>query len=147
MELPQNSDQQFQYVPVPVEHVVEVLGFIHSLSTRSDSRSVTGGPAWTPDLLAQLANAPTKTATIVNPIWDLMAEHPNRHYSIETLANETNQSAATVRGVWTHLSRHINKHLDARPWPMEWERSGTELTYWFTDAQAEMWRAARKLSE
>lgn len=147
---------QFDYVPVPRQHVPAVYRLLAELTTyrardgvvNEDGAGAAG--EWTDDMLRKLASGETTSTQALTDILDVLAENPGTWYSQDDLAESTGRSRGQLLVVWTKLTPHFAKHYGTSEWPVE-TASGGRLTpprqnsvhYSVTPARAAQWRRIR----
>ncbi|KQO98422.1 hypothetical protein [Leifsonia sp. Leaf264] len=153
-----DTDPQFptagdvRYLPVPTEHVPEVLRYIADLMTGATPMTATLTPEapteatpaagglnltdwhemeaqrWEDIDVVDLANRNTKTAKHYRAIMDeLVDNHVGEWRSIDDIADATGLDRDVVKNFRTQIYRHLHAHTDyiLAPFPGAW---GADLT-------------------
>ena len=154
---------EFQYVPVPNEHVPAVMEFLSSRLSDANgiarqppatqASRVSGAPAaWTDEDLRRFMNMGTKTCDIVTRMLDLLCENPGEQGALATsaLRSALNVDYNVMKNVPTQIGRTLPKHFPGRGplWTSEWGNNftparGGEMYFWLTAEQAAQWKRVR----
>ncbi|SDP65055.1 hypothetical protein SAMN04487914_12342 [Arthrobacter sp. ok909] len=155
-----DSAAEFQYVPVPNEHVRAVLVFLgERLSTTAvtaatpieptaedavvtDQEAIDG---WSDENLIKFFAMGTKTSVIVERMLRHLSGHPGRDEALSTreLAKALDLDYSVMKNIPTQVARTLGKHFPGLTWP--WcAQSGPKFTppranevfFWVTGERA-----------
>lgn len=164
MSIIPTGDSGYHYLPVPVEHVPQVMRFIADLTAPHEPASprVAAAPeaslddaVWSDEDLVEFANKDLATARNYRRIMGALAEREGEWMSIDEIAVATGLSRDVVKAFRTQMYRHIHAHYsyERAPFPGAWgadlvPRRDQVVWYRASAAQAEQWRRIQpKLDE
>ncbi|MEU6231597.1 hypothetical protein [Kitasatospora sp. NPDC047058] len=162
----QDSQPQFVMVPVPVEHVTKVYGFLAELAGAGSAAppvppAPPEGPGaaddgkwpvveWTVEDFRRLMIEPLGSVQTVARVLDVLAEQPDTKVSYTTLATRLGVEKKNLQGNLAAFTRAVHRHYRRRNWPMTWVEALTdepglkvEFFYTMSAGTAARWLKAR----
>jgi hypothetical protein len=171
--LADSGQSEFQYVPVPNQHVPAVYRLLAELATSRSSAEAhvqssdrswqsdriqaafdRADQVWTEGQLARIAAGTYTSTQVLTEIMDIVAADP-KWFTQNEFASATGRSLDQYRIVWAKLGPHFEKHYGTGTWPII-GFAGTQLTppldsslihFTMTPETIERWKRVRAAVE